>query len=198
MLSTIFFPELLDAFYEAYPNTAVILEEYGSVRACNLVQNDSLDLALVNMEQYNIDKFHKEILANDQIVFCVDKNHPLAHKTVIATDEMVKQRLIFFNSDSVQNELLKRRFEAEGLTPKIFMRGSQIYTTLQFLKEHKNSCFLYSCMLDKFPSIVGIPLSPPINVAIGMIWKKGKYLSTDTQNFITFTKKYYKENSLVK
>ena len=69
MLSTVFFPELLIAFHQEYPNIAVVLEEYGSVRACNLVQNDTLDLALVNMEQYNIDKFHNAVLANDQIVF---------------------------------------------------------------------------------------------------------------------------------
>ena len=58
MLSTVFFPELLTAFRREHPEIAVVLEEYGSVRACNLVQDDTLDLALVNMEQYNIDKFH--------------------------------------------------------------------------------------------------------------------------------------------
>ena len=45
MLSTVFFPELLLAFSEEHPEIAVSLEEYGSVRACNLVQDDTLDLA---------------------------------------------------------------------------------------------------------------------------------------------------------
>ena len=49
MLSTVFFPELLTAFHQDHPEIAVVLEEYGSVRACDLVQNDTLDLALVNM-----------------------------------------------------------------------------------------------------------------------------------------------------
>ena len=78
MLSTVFFPELLIAFHDQYPEIAVVLEEYGSVRACNLVQDDTLDLALVNMEQYNIDKFNKALLANDQVVFCVSDDHRLA------------------------------------------------------------------------------------------------------------------------
>ena len=80
MLSTVFFPELLIAFHRQYPEIAVVLEEYGSVRACNLVQDDTLDLALVNMEQYNIDKFNKALLANDQLFFCVSNNHRLADK----------------------------------------------------------------------------------------------------------------------
>lgn len=115
MLSTVFFPELLLAFSEEHPEIAVSLEEYGSVRACNLVQDDTLDLALVNMEQYNIDKFHHAVLADDQVVFCVAKNHPLAGREVVSIQDMAKQPLIFFNADSVQNQLLKLRFELEGI-----------------------------------------------------------------------------------
>lgn len=197
MLSTVFFPELLDAFTEKYPTIPVMLEEYGSVRACNLVQEDTLDLALVNMELYNIDKFNKEVLANDQIVFCVHKSHPSSGKSEVTTKDMSNDNLIFFNADSVQNELLKIRFEADGLTPRVFMRSSQIYTTLQFLKNGRCGCFLYSSMVNKFSDIVAIPLNPPIKISVGMIWKKGKYISNDMQKFLSFTKKYYQKHSLV-
>ena len=198
MLSTVFFPELLTAFHQDYPEIAVVLEEYGSVRACDLVQNDTLDLALVNMEQYNIDKFHNVVLANDQVVFCVNKDHRLADKEIVTTKEMSKELLIFFNADSVQNQLLKTRFEMDGYIPNIVMRSSQIYTTLQFIKTGKYSCFLYSSMLDKFTDseITGIPLNPPIHIKIGMIWKKGKYISGDMQTFLNFTRMYYKEHPL--
>lgn len=198
MLSTVFFPELLTAFHQDHPEIAVMLEEYGSVRACDLIQNDTLDLALVNMEQYNIDKFHNVVLANDQVVFCVNKDHRLADKEIVTTKEMSKELLIFFNADSVQNQLLKTRFEMDGYIPNIVMRSSQIYTTLQFIKTGKYSCFLYSSMLDKFTDseITGIPLNPPIHIKIGMIWKKGKYISGDMQTFLNFTRMYYREHPL--
>lgn len=198
MLSTVFFPELLTAFHQDHPEIAVMLEEYGSVRACDLVQNDTLNLALVNMEQYNIDKFHNVVLANDQVVFCVNKDHRLADKEIVTTKEMSKELLIFFNADSVQNQLLKTRFEMDGYIPNIVMRSSQIYTTLQFIKTGKYSCFLYSSMLDKFTDseITGIPLNPPIHIKIGMIWKKGKYISGDMQTFLNFTRMYYREHPL--
>ena len=93
MLSTVFFPELLTAFHEKHPEIAVVLEEYGSVRACNLIQDDTLDVALVNMEQYNIDKFHNTVLADDQIVFCVSNDHKLAEKETVTIKEMSKEQL---------------------------------------------------------------------------------------------------------
>ena len=199
MLSTVFFPELLIAFHDQYPEIAVVLEEYGSVRACNLVQDDTLDLALVNMEQYNIDKFNKALLANDQVVFCVSDDHRLADKEVVTTKEMSKESLIFFNADSVQNQLLKTRFETDGYVPDIVMRSSQIYTILQLVKPCKYGSFLYSSMTDRFASsgIKGIPLSPPIRIKIGMIWKKGKYISDNMQKFLNFTKMYYREHPLI-
>ena len=96
MLSTVFFPELLMAFHEKHPEIAVVLEEYGSVRACNLVQDDTLDVALVNMEQYNIDKFHNAVLANDQVVFCVSNDHKLAEKESVTTKRNVKRTADLF------------------------------------------------------------------------------------------------------
>ena len=110
---------------------------------------------------------------------------------------MAQEPLIFFNGDSVQNQLLKIRFELDGYTPRIFMRSSQIYTTLQFLKNNHCGCFLYSSMTDKFPNIVQIPLQPPLFIKIGMVWKKGKYISNDMQKFLNFTKRYYQEYPLI-
>ena len=198
MLSTVFFPELSEAYRQKYPSSMIRLEEYGSVRACDLVQNDDLDLALINMEVYNLDRFNSAVLAKDQLVFCVSRDHPYAHKKSITTEDMAKEDLIFFNSDSVQNMLLKLRFETAGFNPNIIMRSSQIYTTLQYVKRGDCGCFLFSSMLPKFPDLVGIPMDPPIKVDVGLVWKKGKYMTAEMQRFIDFTIDYYNRNSLVK
>ena len=73
VLSSFFFPGLIDAYRSKYPDALVSLEEYGSVRACDLVLEDKLDLALVNMEMYNIDQLNSHVLIHDQLVFCVSK-----------------------------------------------------------------------------------------------------------------------------
>ena len=160
---------------------------------------DILDVALVNMEQYNIDKFHNAVLANDQVVFCVSNDHRLAEKKSVTTKDMAKEQLIFFNADSVQNQILKMRFEMDGHTPNIVMRSSQIYTTLQFVKTGKYGCFLYSSMTDNFSTsnVTGIPLNPPVRIKIGMVWKKSKYISGDMLTFLHFTRMYYKEHPLI-
>ncbi len=36
-----------------------------------------------------------------------------------------------------------------------------------------------------------------IRIKIGMIWKKGKYISDNMQKFLNFTRMYYREHPLI-
>ena len=77
LISTVFFPSLTDGFQEK-TGLPVQLFEYGSVKACNLVQEEKLDCALVNMDFYNIDQFNSHVLMEDSYVYCIGRNHRYA------------------------------------------------------------------------------------------------------------------------
>mgnify|MGYP002679487343 FL=1 len=194
MFSTIFFPEILDAFEQNHPDIQTELDEFGSVRACNLVQDEKLDLAIVNMELFNIDKFESCILAKEQLMYVVSKKHPMAKKKCMTIEDFRDENLLMFNVDSVQNELLKNRFDQLKINPRIIMRSSQLYTTLKFIDNGSCGCFLFSDMLPRFKQYKGIPLEPAIDVNIGIVWKKGKFPSHSAQLFIDFAMKYCSEN----
>ena len=191
ILSSIFFPGMLDAFLAKYPDTNVSLIEYGSVRACNMVMNDELDLSLVNMEMYNIDKLDSCVLLHDQLVFCVAPTHPLAEKDVILPNDLDGQNVILFNKDSVQNALLRTRFETYNIKPNIIMQGSQLYTMINFIRNGTCGCFLYESVTAGLPKYKAIPFDPPIKTDIGIVWKKGRYVTSQMQNFIKFSQKYW-------
>lgn len=191
MLSTIFFPDLLNAFSAEYPDIPVELDEFASVRACELVQNDRLDLALANMELYNIDKFSNCLLSTDQLVYCVSPEHPRAGQTFMRMEDFARENLLLFNSDSVQIQLLKDRFQRLMIHPRVIMRSSQLYTLLKFVRQGNCGCFLFSSMLPQFPEYIGLPLDPPLTVEIGIVWKKGRYVSNEMRQFINFTQKNF-------
>ena len=190
LLSTVFFPEMLEAFHALYPDTWIELLEFGSVRACDLVQDEVLDIALVNMEMSNIDKFYNLVLINDLVYFCVTKDHPMAGLPSISLDALDGEPIILLNRDSVHNQLLQNRFASLSVTPRIIMHSSQITTMLGFVRRGNCGCFFYKQMLPSFPDLIGIPLTPPINTRIGLVWKKGKYLSKGLEEFLHFAKNY--------
>lgn len=190
LLSTLFFPEMLLLFHQEHPAIPVELLEYGSIRASRLVQEETLDLALVNMNFYEIDKLNSYEMLSDQIVFCVSPEHPLASYKE-ATMEMLKDEpLIMYNTDSVLNTTLQARFDSLRIKPKVLLSASQLYTIHDFVKNQLGGAFLYSSLMENMPGCIGIPVTPLIHQEIGLIWKKGKYINSSVEKYIMFTKHY--------
>ena len=190
LLSTIFFPDMLIAFQKEYPDIPVELLEYASIRAANLVQEDALDLALVNMNFYEIDKLNSCQILSDQIVFCVSPEHPLAKGKEVTIEMLKDEPLIMYNTDSVQNTTLDSLFKSIGVKPNVLMRASQLYTIQNFVKNNLGGAFLYSSLLKNMPGLTGIPIAPAIRQEIGLVWQKGKYINSSVEKYISFTEKY--------
>lgn len=187
VLGALYFPSLYNSFVSTYPDIKLQLEEYGSVKACNMVQNDELDVSFVNMGMYNIDQFNSVVLKKDQLFYFVSPDHPLANKNKITTEDMINEKIILLNGDSVQNQRLKQRASALGLKPNIILQSSQLYIIKKFLSEGNCGCFLFGCVKEIFPNFVALPLDPPSPIELGIIWKKGKFITAQTKKFIDFT-----------
>ena len=189
LLSTVFFPDMLIAFQKEYPSIPVELYEYGSIRAANLVLEETLDLALVNMNFYEIDKLNSHQLLSDRIVFCVSPEHHLAKEKTISIEMLKEEKLIMYNTDSVLNTTLYSRFEGIGTKPNVIMHASQLYTIQNFIKNNLGGAFLYSSLMKNLPGLIGIPVTPAIRQEIGLVWKNGKYIHDSVEKYIAFFQK---------
>lgn len=192
LLSTIFFPDMLIAFKQNFADIPVELFEYGSIRAAKLVHENVLDLALVNMNFYEIDKLNSFPIISDKIVFCISKEHHYANEKEITIEMLKDEPLIMYNTDSVQNSTFHSLFESAGIKPNIIMQASQLYTISNFIKNNLGGACIYSSLLVNMPEFIGIPIAPPIEQQIGIVWSKGKYINSQIEKFISFTKKYSK------
>ncbi len=188
LLSTVFFPDMLIQFHEKHPEVPVELYEYGSIRAAELVQDETLDLALVNMNFYGLDKLNSFKILSDRIVFCVSGDHPLAGEKEVTTDMLQNESVILYNTDSVQNSTLNQLFEQLDIKPSVILRASQLYTIRSFVQQNLGGAFLYASLLRNMPELIGLPIVPTIEQEIGLIWKKGKYVNSSTEKFLTFAK----------
>ncbi len=63
---------------ENFPEVDFRLFEFGSIKACDLVLEEKLDIAIVNAEQPSIDKCNSRIIDTEDLLFCVSSDHPLA------------------------------------------------------------------------------------------------------------------------
>lgn len=188
MISTVFFPRMIDSFHEI-SDTPIQLYEFGSVRALSMVKSGELDLAIVNLDFYDKDNFNYHVLMEDKTIYCVSRSHPYAKETAVTIDMLKDEAVIFLNTDSVQNQTINLRYRKEGLTPNVILYSSQLYTTLNFIRGGNCGAFLYSTLAANPRDFVQIPVYPEITTQFGAVWKKDSLQGT-TQEFIDFVKQY--------
>ena len=184
ILSTIFFPALLDAFREV-SETPVELHEAGSIRAAEMVESEELDAALVNLDFYSVERFNYHVMMKDHYVFCVSKDHRLAGKDAVTFDMVRDEPIILFRTDSVQNRTISSIFNAHGTAPNVILHSSQLYTIESFVKSGTAGAFLYSS-IPVSKELTALPIEPEITSRIGVVWKKGTFIHSKTSEFVDF------------
>ena len=70
------------------------------------------------------------------------------------------------------------------------MHSSQLTTILKFLRQGDCGCFLFGSIFPQFPELIGIPVDPPIQTRVGLVWKKGRHISMALQTFLDFARTY--------
>lgn len=186
LLSTVYFPDIYVEFSKIHPEIHLELFEYGSIRAASLVNEETLDVSLVNMDFYDIDKMNSYPIDSDSFVFCVSPEHPLSREKELTVEMIKNEPIMMYNTDSVQTNTLMGLFERHGIKPNIIMHASQLHTIRQFIAQRLGGAFLYESVIRNQPDIVGIPMNPPIEQQIGLVWKKGIYINSSVEKFITY------------
>ena len=189
MISTVFFPRVTDQFQEQY-NIPIQLLEYGSIRARTLVDNEQLDVAMANMDFYNLDKYNSYVMMEDRYVYCVSKTHRYAGEKEITMEMLKDEPIILFNTDSVQTQTVIARLRSAGITPNVHMYCSQLVTVLNFVRGGKCGAFLYSSLAANPRDFVEIPITPEITSKFGIIWKKGIFVPDQLTKFVNFVKDF--------
>lgn len=100
--SALLLPSFAMEFEEKY-GIPVKLMECSSMHARELVDNDELDVAIANLDFYNLDNYDYHTVIEDTYVYCVDKNHHLAKEPSVSFETLKEEPIILFNTDSVQS-----------------------------------------------------------------------------------------------
>lgn len=169
---------------------SVQLFEYGSIRAGELVEKEELDVALGNLDMYNLDTYNYFQIMEDSYVFCLSRNHPLVKAGAVDVDSLSRRPILLFNTDSMSTETVISYFRSRHVELPVKMYCSQLITLLQALEGGTCSAILYRSIPVDEEKFVKIPL-PGITCKVGILWKKGVFIQENLQQFIHFVKKEY-------
>ncbi|MBO8168736.1 MAG: LysR family transcriptional regulator [Thermoanaerobacteraceae bacterium] len=184
------FPSIFLEFKKVYPYLELQVFEEGSLSTRTMLEKGQLDLGIIILPD------HSEILntiplINEQIVVCLPPNHRLSQEKIISFSQLSNEKFIllresYFHRKAILNECLKH-----GFSPNIVFSSNQIETVKALVASSIGISFLMCMAVNDNQKIIKVPLAEPIEISIGLAWKKDKHLSKASKTFIDFVRNYF-------
>jgi DNA-binding transcriptional LysR family regulator len=189
MIGAYLFPDIFTQFKKAYPDLEVLVFEEGSMAARTMLEKAELDLGLIILPN-STNVFHTMPVITQQIVLCTSLDHLLCHEASVSFPQLKNEDFILLKEDSFHRHIIIQECKKHQFTPKIVFSSGQIQTIKALVASGVGISFLMQMVTKDNPRITTIPLTDPIELKIGLAWKKDRYVSKAAQAFIRFLHDY--------
>lgn len=189
MIGAYVFPPIFAAFKQQFPNLEMVAFEEGSYAAANLVRRDDVHVGLVTLSP-NLTDLDFCPVTTQEIMVCLPHGHSFADRQHLTFEELENEPLILHNEGFALRGIIEYEYSSRHLTPKIILSSNQFQTIKALIAKGTGISFLTSLSTNDAYNMAKIPLSPPLYLTIGLVWKPNLILPLACQTFIDFVKDY--------
>jgi len=190
MMGSYYFPKVLLAFKQQYPNITVQLFEQGTAALEQMLLDGEVDIALIRGEQES-DQLRYIDLIDEPMMVGLPANHPLAQCDSMSLATFCQQPLVLFRDGYFLREAISQYSQEHKLKLDIKMETNLIELQKSLVK---NDLGITSCLagiMQDTPQLTTIPFAPAIVLKLGLAWKKSHYLSSASKVFVNYIKQHY-------
>jgi DNA-binding transcriptional LysR family regulator len=176
-------PPLLRAFTRAYPQVALDIQFLDSEVAYEEVLHGRAELAVITLAPETREPVHAVPVWDDPLDFVAAPEHPLARNGAISLADVAHHPAVFPGGNTFTHHIVRRLFEAQGLTPNIAMSTNYLETIKMMVSIGLAWSVLPRTMLDE--QVARLPL-PGIQLTrqLGYIRHTERTLSNAARAFM--------------
>ena len=177
-------PPLLRAFTRAHPQVALDIQFLDSEVAYEEVLHGRAELAVITLAPETREPVHAVAVGDDPLDFVAAPEHPLARSQTISLADVAHHPAVFPGGNTFTHHIVRRLFEAQGLTPNIAMSTNYLETIKMMVSIGLAWSVLPRTMLDD--QVARLPL-PGIQLSrqLGYISHTERTLSNAARAFMT-------------
>lgn len=197
MIGSKFFPDIIGEFKKQHPQVMLKLIEVGSKQVELDVKNGLLDIGVIALPltESNIDNF---TFIREKLQVVMRSDHPLASHSFLTLKELSQEDFILYSNDFSLNDLIYQECQKNNFSPNVVCQSSQWDFIVEMVGARLGIALLPEIIckrLDqqRFTSIKLQDTIIPWNLAI--IWKKNKYKSFATREWLKLCKAHFKEKN---
>ncbi|MDW4284897.1 LysR family transcriptional regulator [Staphylococcus saprophyticus] len=183
------FINILGEFHQKYPNVTYSLVENGGKMIETQLINDEIDIGITTLP---VDQsiFHSVTLYQEDLKLVLNKEHHLANEAHVDMSMLKDEDFILFNEDFYLNDKIIEAAKNAGFIPNMISKISQWNFIENLLNAHLGVSILPENIVHLLDSSFSNKTleDPGMRWELGVIWKKDKYLSHATKQWIDFMK----------
>ncbi|WP_167145244.1 LysR family transcriptional regulator [Pseudomonas sp. OTU750018] len=149
-------PPLLRAFTRAHPQVALDIQFLDSEVAYEEVLHGRAELAVITLAPETREPVHAVAVWDDPLDFVAAPEHPLARSKAISLADVAHHPAVFPGGNTFTHHIVRRLFEAQGLTPNIAMSTNYLETIKMMVSIGLAWSVLPRTMLDE--QVARLPL----------------------------------------
>lgn len=179
-------PIIFGEFSSKYPNIHIELVEAGGLECIDLLEAHKLDLAISVHGNYTFADLHDVELFKTRYCFCVNKQHPLAQRSMVSMEDLRDEPLVMMPKTFYINTYFMNLFAEKDIKPNIVFYTKQLHTVKNMIANNIASAFLMreSVLYDE--NIVGIPLKEAGTISVQMTLGSQSEQFSEVQTLVEF------------
>jgi len=185
MLGSYYFPEILMAFKQRYPDLNLSVEEAGTRDIQRRIDAGELDMGIIVRDQLP-DDLEAKVFLRAEMVACVPHDHPFADAESVSFDQFFGEQLVLFKPGYFHREFIDRLAERSGNQAQIAFETNLIPLIRAIVRKGFGITTFLRMVVDDDPQLQACSFREPVWLDLCIAWKRGAYLSHADRRFVEF------------
>jgi DNA-binding transcriptional LysR family regulator len=175
-------PPVLRAYSQDYPQVQLDIRFMDSETACRAVATGDLELAVVTLPTAPDPVLHTERLWRDDLVFAVNRDHPLAGSKKVTLKTLAGHRAVLPGRATYTREILETALGKAGVTLQVAMSTNYLETLKMLVATGLGWSLLPATMLDD--ELCALKTDIQLSRELGLVTHTKRTLSNAAQAMI--------------
>jgi DNA-binding transcriptional LysR family regulator len=185
MLATYFLPDLLSEFLTEHPGLRASVIQAGTARIEQMILNDEVEIGVTTTHESGvIDDLELVPLLKQSMLLCVTRDHPWAERRSIPITELQGSPMAVYESGYFIRSKLDQLCAEKNIQPDYRLQSNFLPLLLRMVRQGIGSTVGLPIMTDQESDLVGIPITPPAELSVGLAKRKGRTISRANQAFL--------------
>jgi DNA-binding transcriptional LysR family regulator len=185
MMGSYFFPPLLMAFKNQYPQLNLSVIDAGTELVRQKLLNGELDLGIVVTTDVPAELVCEPIYTGE-LLACCSQDNPLSQQNSISHREFLEHELVLFREGYFHHKVIEQISREQQMVPQVSFQTNLIPLIKSIVARDFGISTLLSMVLQPGDALHSLSFDPPFYLELGLAWRRDAYLSRANQRFREF------------